>query len=126
MLNKFRGIIKPIFVDKVTRWLFLASLIINLASWGAVLVRFFALLKDGRQVTLHYNVYLNVNSIGPAGWLLLPIAAGTLILLGNTVLAAYAYRTSRPNAVTLMFITAFYELLILAAAVFVLLLNLAN
>ncbi len=126
MVIKIVDKLKPILVDRATRRLAVASLIFNLLTWAFVIVRLFPMLSSGRMIALHYNVYLNVNSVGPAYLALLSPGIGLVILLINVAMAVKAYGPSRQNALVVLSITLFYELLIFIASVFIILINLSR
>jgi len=121
---KLRGTIEPLLVDRTARRLLVLSIFFNLAAWILLLIRLVPAIRRGAMVALHYNVYLNVNSVGPAFLALLPAALGTVIIAFNVALASRSYRPSRQNALVFLSLTAFYELLLLAASVFVAIINL--
>jgi hypothetical protein len=120
---RLREKLNPLFVDRVARRLLLASAVFNLAAWALLLVRLFPFLRRGAIIGLHYNVYLNVNAVGWAWLGLLPPAIGTIILVVNAALAARSYGPNRTNALIFLTVTAFYEVLLAAASVFVTLIN---
>jgi hypothetical protein len=123
---KLREKLKPLMVDKTARWLLLPSAFLNLAAWVLLLVRFVPSIRRGLAVALHYNVYLNVNSVGPAYLALLPAAIGLLILSLNASFAIRLYGTRRQNSLILLTTTLFYEILLLAASIFIVIVNLAR
>jgi len=112
-----------LIVDRAARWLLLASSIFVAATWIFLLIRLFPLIANGRTIALHYNIHTNVNAVGAAWWALATPAIGTAILVLNVLLSVHAYMKSRQNAIVIMTVTVFYELLILAAGFFVLLIN---
>jgi hypothetical protein len=124
VLIKLREKIKPLLVDKTARRLLIASAVFNLTAWALLLVRLFPSIRRGLVIALHYNIYLNVNEVGAAYLALLPAAIGILIAVLNTAMASRSYVTNRSNALILLMITAFYEMLLLAAAIFIVLINL--
>jgi hypothetical protein len=126
VLVKLREKIKPLWVDKTARRLLIASTIFNLVAWILLIIRLFPSIRRGLIIALHYNIYLNVNEVGVAWLALLPAAIGTLIAGVNVALAARAYVASRSNALVLLAITAFYEMLLTAAAVFIILINMPH
>jgi hypothetical protein len=117
---------KPLLVDRTARWLLLAAGALNLAAWAVVLARLFSLIAKGSTIALHYNVYLQVNQVGPAAWALLPAAIGFVCFWLNLELALRAYPKSRPLALVVLLVTGFYELIALAAGVFIIFINIAR
>jgi len=126
MLFKMKDKLKPIIVDAPIRRLSFVSIFFNLAAWILLVAKLFPLVASGRLIALHYNVYLKVNDIGPAGLALVPALIGTLIIVINFWLAARTYRSSRQNTLVILAITAFYEFLIALASLFIILVNLSR
>lgn len=126
MFIKIKDKLKPLVVDRTARWLLLISGVLNLATWVLLLVRLSPLITSGQIVSLHYNIYTNVNAVGSAVWALAPAVIGSAILIINAALAAVSYGPSRQNALTIMIVTCFYELLTMAAGLFILLINIPH
>lgn len=120
---KIKERIKPLLVDRTARSLIIVSVAFSLIAWLLLVVRLSPLIARGQIAFLHYNVYLNVNNVGPAIYSLVPAAIGTVILSVNIALAARLYGPSRQNALVILAITSFYELLVVVAAFFVVLIN---
>ncbi len=117
-----KDLLKPLLADRATRILAAAAVFLDLAGWAAAGWQYWA-AHGADAVSLHYNVYLNVNDVGAAWRLFVSPGIGLVILLLNVGLAAGAYRRSRQNAVAFLAVTVFYELLILAAGAFMLFIN---
>jgi len=126
VFSKLRGIIEPLMIDKAARRLLISSVFFNAAAWILLLLRFVPAIRRGAMVALHYNVNLNVTSVGSAYLALLPAALGTVLMALNVALAARSYRPRRSNALVFLSVTAFYELLLLASSIFIAMVNLAR
>ncbi len=126
MFTKLKATIEPLLVDRTARRLLIPSALFNAAAWVLLLIGLVPSIRRGAAVALHYNVNLNVTSVGPAYLALLPAALGTAILALNIGLASRAYRPRRPNALVFLSVTAFYELLLLASSIFIVMVNLAR
>ncbi len=113
----------PLLVDKTALRLLIASAALNLLAWSVLLIRFVPSIRRGLVIALHYNVYLNIDEIGSAWLALLPAILGTVLGAANVALAARIYASNRLNALIFLAITSFYEALLLAASVFVVLIN---
>jgi hypothetical protein len=121
---RMREKIMPLLVDRTARRLLVVSVSLNLLAWILLLVRLFPSIRQGLIIALHYNIYLNVNEVGAAWLAFLPAVIGTAIVMINITLAARSYVGNRTNALVFLAITTFYELLLLVAAVFIVLINL--
>jgi hypothetical protein len=91
-----------------------------------LVIRLYPMIGNGKLIALHYNVYLNVNSVGPAAYALVAAAIGTAILVVNFVLATRSYGSNRANTLVVLAVTAFYELLVLLSAFFIILTNISR
>lgn len=118
--------LKPLTVDHAIRRLAVIAVLLDAAAWILVIARESAAIRAGRIIALHYNVYLNVNDVGPAALVLVAPAIGAFILAINFWLAARAYGPSRQNSLVILSITVFYELLIAVATFFIVLVNLPH
>ena len=126
MLLATKDRFRPLVVDRAARRLVAFCVFFNLSAWALLLVRLWPFIKSGRLISLHYNVYLNVNDVGPAGFALIPAAIGAIIVVVNFWLAARSYRSSRANTLVILAVTAFYELLVLLSAFFIILINMSR
>lgn len=126
MLLKLQDKLKPIIVDRAVRRLAGICIILNLAAWVLLVLRLYPMIGSGKLIALHYNVYLNVNSVGPAAYALVAAAIGTVILIVNFALATRSYGPSRPNTLVVLAITVFYEFLVLLSVFFIILINISR
>jgi hypothetical protein len=123
MALKLKDTLKPLAVDKAVRRLSVVSVLFNLAAWAILVIRLFPFMRSGRPIDLHYNVYLNVDNVGPAPYALAGALVGAVIIIVNFWLAARSYGSNRQNTLVILAVTAFYEFLILLAAFFIILIN---
>ncbi len=70
------------------RFLVIASLTLNIFIWLYIIFNFFGVKNF---VTLHYNVFSGVDTIGAWQRLFIPVLFGFLILIINLILAFYFY-----------------------------------
>jgi hypothetical protein len=124
MLEKIKSIFEPLFTDKPIRRIIFFSIFLNLLSFVLVLLRAYPFIIGGKITALHYNVYLKVNDVGSPWWLFFPCAIGLVVLAINVYLAARVSRNNRQHALILCATTAFYELVLLAAVLFMAYINL--
>jgi len=115
--------LKPLAVDKAVRRLSVASVLFNLAAWAILIIWLFPSMRSGKSIDLHYNVYLNVDNVGPAPYALAGAFIGAIIIIVNFWIAARSYGPNRQNTLVILAVTAFYEFLILLAACFIILIN---
>jgi hypothetical protein len=115
--------LKPLAVDKAVRRLSVASVLFNLAAWAILIIRLFPSMRSGEPIDLHYNVYLNVDNVGPAPYALAGALVGVAVIVINFWIAARSYGPNRQNTLVILAVTAFYELLILLSALFIILIN---
>jgi len=123
---KIKDRLKPLLVDRTARSLVIVSTAFSIIAWLLLAIRLSPLIARGQIAFLHYNIYLNVNNVGPAIYSLLPALIGTIILSVNIALATRLYGPSRQNALVILAITSFYELLVVVAAFFVVLINISR
>jgi hypothetical protein len=126
MILTINNKLKSLIVDRAARRLVALCIFFDLATWVLLLVRLAPAIKSGRLIALHYNVYLNVNNVGPAGFALVGAAVGAAIIIINFLLAAHAYESSRQNSIVILAVSAFYEFLIFLAAFFIIFINLTR
>ena len=126
MILTINNKLKSLIVDRAARRLVALCIFFDLATWVLLLVRLAPSINSGRLIALHYNVYLNVNNVGPAGFALIGAAIGAAIIIINFLFAARAYESSRQNAIVILAVSAFYEFLIFLAAFFIILINMTR
>ncbi len=115
----------PYREDLVVKISFILSLIINIMIWLALYFKLypFSYLTEYGQIYLHYNIYFGIDSIG--SWYIpfvIP-ALGLFIILFNNILAYIFYLTEKIISYVLIISQTVLQTVLLAAAVFVILLN---
>ncbi len=108
------------------RWLAAVSalLVLLTASWPAWQIAPRAASGEPLYLPLHYNVYFGVDQFGPWQWLFLPAGIGLGILLVNIGVQAAFQRTERMVAQFVAWTTLFLQLVLCAASLLMVLLNL--
>jgi len=116
--------LRPLVVDRSTRTLIILSFILNALAWALLLVRLWPLISAGRIIALHYSVYIGVDNVDYAWQSLLTPIFGLATFIANVVLSRVAYTRDRMITITFMYLTLFYELAVLVASAYVVLINL--
>jgi hypothetical protein len=124
MMQRLTHWLGPVWVDRTTRRLLIASVAVNVLAWALILVRLWPFVAHNRLISLHYSIYIGVNDVGPAFWALLTPFVGLLAVFVNTAFARLFYVRERMIALVFFSITFVYEVLTLVSAVFVVLINL--
>jgi hypothetical protein len=117
---------KSLMIDRAARRLAVLCVFFDLAAWALLFARLWPFIKNGRLIALHYNIYLNVNDVGPARFAFVGALFGTFIIIVNFWFAARLYVPSRANALVILAVTAFYELLVMLSAFFIILINISH
>ena len=112
--------------DKVVLTTFFVSLALNIAMWVLLYLKLspFSFLTESGQIPLHYNIYFGIDSIGMWYKVFVIPLLGLFIILFNNVLAYTLYIKERLVSYTLVITQAVIHLVLLAAAIFIVLLNL--
>jgi hypothetical protein len=115
----------PYREDMIVKISFAVSAIINIIIWLALYVKLnnFSYQTEYGQIFLHYNVYFGVDNIGV--WykaFIIPLL-GLVVIIFNNILAYTFYLKDRLISYVLVISQAVMQLALLAAAVFVILLN---
>lgn len=92
------------FHSSLIQWVFIGSLLLNLANWAAV--AFFIRPVDF-LIVLHYNVYFGVDLIGSWWQMYFMPLVGLLILLVNADLGYLFYQRKQRIAAHLLMLAAF-------------------
>ena len=116
----------PLLADRQIRVVFLVSAILNALIWVFMLVRFWQLIINNKIIGLHYSIYLGLDDIGSARWVLLVPVAATIIFAANSVLSRLVAVKSRPSALLLATITLFLEVMCLVAGGYLIFINLKS
>jgi hypothetical protein len=126
MFSKLKDWFGPLLADRQIKTVFIVSAAIGALSWALILVRFWSLIARGKIIGLHYSIYLGLDDIGSARWILVVPAVATAILVANSVLAKLVSKQSRPAALVLAGITLFFEAMCLVAGGYLILINLKS
>ena len=115
----------PYREDLVVKITLLASLILNALIWLLLYFKLFpfSYLSDYGEIYLHYNIYFGIDNIGQ--WYLpfvIPIL-GLFIIIFNNLLAYIFYLQEKLVSYILLISQALLHCVLLAAAIFVILLN---
>lgn len=106
------------------RWFALASALLVAAMVAVPIWKLWPLLQTRPFLPLHYNIYFGVDQFGAWYGLFEPAAIGLLILLVNVVGEAALFRKERILSAFFAGATLLSEIILLAATVFMVWLNL--
>jgi hypothetical protein len=115
----------PYREDLIVKLSFIASLVINLTAWIVLYwkLNVFSYQTEYGQIFLHYNIYFGVDNIG--SWykaFIIPLL-GIIIIIFNNILAYSFYLKERLISYVLVVSQVLIQLVLLAASIFVILLN---
>ncbi len=115
----------PYREDMIVKISFLASIVINLAAWIVLYWKLnaFSYQTEYGQIFLHYNIYFGVDNIG--SWykaFIIPLL-GIIIIIFNNILAYSFYLKERLISYVLVISQVLIQVVLLAASIFVILLN---
>ena len=77
MFLKLKGWFGPLISDRQIRVVFMVSAVLNVLIWVFILVRFWQLIIQNKIIGLHYSIYLGLDDIGSAHWVLIVPAIAT-------------------------------------------------
>jgi hypothetical protein len=115
----------PFREDLTVKITFIFSIVINLITWAALYFKLhpFSYTTDAGQIYLHYNLYFGIDNIGY--WyeaLVIPLL-GLFIIIFNNTLGYFFYVQEKVISYSLVISQAVLQVILLAAAIFVILLN---
>jgi len=115
----------PYREDLAVKINFISSLIINVITWVVLYYKLhaFSYLSESGQISLHYNIYFGIDNIG--NWynvFIMPLF-GIFIIVFNNILAYTFYSKEKLISYLLIISQTVLQAILLAAAVFVILLN---
>jgi len=115
----------PYREDLLVKITFIISILLNLIIWGILYLKIypFSYLTKFGQIYLHYNIYFGIDSIGEWYKVFIIPALGLIIILLNNILAYAFYLKEKIISYTLNVSQLILQIILLAAAVFVILLN---
>lgn len=104
---------------------FIASILINVTLWGALYFKLQPLsyLSESGLISLHYNIYFGIDKIGPWYFVLALPLLGFFIIVFNNLLAYFLYLQDKFISHFLVLSQLALQLILFAAGVFVILLN---
>ena len=104
---------------------FLASIILNVILWGALYFKLQPLsyLSDSGQIALHYNIYFGIDKVGSWYYVLAIPLLGLFIIIFNNILGYIFYLQDKLLSHFLVFSQTALQLILFAAGIFVILLN---
>ena len=104
----------------------MVSAVLNVLIWVFILVRFWQLIIQNKIIGLHYSIYLGLDDIGSAHWVLIVPAIATIIFIINSVLSRLVAIKSRPAALLLAGLTLFLMAMCFVAGAYLILINLKS
>ena len=115
----------PYQEDGVVKINFILSIAINLITWLTLYYKLhpFSYTSDFGQIYLHYNLYFGIDNIGY--WyeaLIIPLL-GLFIIIFNSVLGYFLYVQEKVLSYSLVVSQTLLQIILFAAAIFVILLN---
>ena len=99
------------------------SILADLAAWF-VLFRNLSLSSQESLIVLHYSLYYGVDLVGTAGEAFFIPLFGLFLIIVNFAFAYYFMERIRTVSLFFLFLTPLYELILLAAAIFLVIANL--
>jgi hypothetical protein len=104
--------------DNIIAWS--VGLFLNILNWGLVSWR---IVPNSDQVILHYTIYFGTDWLG-ASWKVLYLPAfGLLVLLVNFAVGYYFWPQNKLISLSLNYLSAFFNILLLVVAVLLVLVN---
>ena len=121
-----KKLINPLALhDRIFWWsFFVAAPVLNALSFGLILWKIMPLRGAREAFALHYNIYFGIDLIGPWYKMLVMPGAAFLFWFLNLIFASISYGANRAFAYFAAGFTLFFQILIFAATVLVVLLNL--
>jgi hypothetical protein len=115
----------PFREDRVVKINFIFSISLNLITWVILYLKLhpFSYMSESGQIYLHYNLYFGIDNIGY--WyeaLVIPLL-GLFIIILNSLLAYFFYIQDKVLSYSLVVSQTLLQIILLAAAIFVILLN---
>lgn len=126
MFLKLKGWFGPLTSDHQIRIVFIISAVLNVLIWAFILVRFWQLIVQNKIIGLHYSIYLGLDDIGSAHWVLVVPAIATAIFIINSVITRLVAVKNRPAALLLAGLTLFLIAMCFVAGGYLILINLKS
>lgn len=109
--------------ERLIVWTTSLSVFFLIATIVLPIWRILPLGAESPFIALHYNIYLGVDRFGPIWNIFFLPALGLFFLLLNLMIEAWAYRTQKTLSFFFAGATPFLELVMLAAMVLIVLIN---
>jgi len=115
----------PYREDLVVKITFILSLLINASIWGALYFKLypFSYMSESGQISLHYNFYFGIDSIGPWYMAFIIPLLGFFIIIFNNILGYIFYLQEKVLSYFLVVAHSLIQVILFLAALFVILLN---
>jgi len=115
----------PYREDLAVKITFITSVLINLLIWVVLYLKIYPLsyLTEYGQIFLHYNTYFGIDKIGPWYQILFIPALGLFIIIFNNIISYIFYLRERLISYSLIIANVALQVILLAAAIFIVLLN---
>lgn len=112
-----------ILKDWLSRALLITSLVLNLAVWAFLYLKFFPLRTAEGVLPLHYNIYFGIDFVGAWYEILIMPLVGIFFIAINFFLADIIYLRDKVTGYFLIGAAAFSQVLLLLAAYAIIMLN---
>jgi len=111
--------------DLLVKIAFISSVIINLITWVALYFKIhpFAYLSESGQVYLHYNLYFGIDKIDEWYKVFIIPLLGLIFIIFNNLLGYFFYIKEKLISYILVISQTALQIILFAAAIFVILLN---
>ena len=115
----------PYREDLAVKINFLASIFINIVTWFILWYKLhgFAYSTESGQIYLHYNIYFGIDNIGDWSQVFIIPILGLFVIIFNNILAYIFYLQEKLISQLLIYCQTFFQITLLAAAIFLILLN---
>ena len=115
----------PYREDIIVKLSFFISILINLITWVAMYLKLhpFSYITEYGQIYLHYNIYFGIDNIGMWYMAFIIPLLGLVVIILNNLLAYIFYLKEKIVSHILVISMTFLQIILLAAGVFVILLN---
>jgi len=115
----------PYREDLAVKITFITSVLINLLIWVILYLKIYPLsyLTEYGQIFLHYNTYFGIDKIGSWYQILFIPALGLFIIIFNNIISYIFYLRERLISYSLIIANVALQVILLAAAMFIVLLN---
>lgn len=111
--------------DRQVRINFILSLVLNILIWLAVGIKLqpFSYLSASGNIPLHFNVYFGIDVYAPWYYVFIIPAFGLMVIILNNIIGYLLFAKERLLSYFLAYVQTLVNLVLLAAGIFVILLN---